>query len=342
MTDLFDGGSNIGSQDTLTGRAQTQSILAGILGKGGSSSATTGGGWGGILSSLKASAPMLGLTLGAGLGASVGGQSRLGRVLGGVAGGALGLSAGLAGFFALGGTVGAGSLGTAAGVIAGALPFIAPIAGVLLVGSYLLGRNQRRREEEKIRDAAATDALSALDKLLLDVQRHRIDGSDALAQAAQIREQYLRAADKMKDKKTRNHHLQDVYRLDLKIANIRRAAETAMNDNRRFQNRLPEFATGGVVPGQKGEPRLVLAHGGERISSLTQMAEERVAAETGYAAGIRGNSGNGGRSFNVHVELSLGTETQNQLFVNGAKSDKGYNVIVRQSEKGLKKGDMNF
>jgi tape measure domain-containing protein len=344
-TDLFDGGSSISDSETLTGRATTQSILDYIFGRnqGDGSPFKTIGSWGQMGLGLAQAAPLLGLTLGAGLGASLGKSSKLGSVLGGIGGGLLGGIAGLLGGGALISSItGVGafsSFGALSGFapVLGAVPFLAPIAGALLIGSYFIGRNSQRRADEKIRDAAATDALSQLDRLVTDVQRHRLDGSDALAQAAQIRQQYLDVGNQIKDKKTRNHHLQDVYRLDLKIANIKRAAEVAMNDNRRFTNRLPEFATGGIIPGQKGEPRLVLAHGGERITSLPQLAVE--AAAEGSYAGIRGNSGASGRSTNLHVELSLGTQTQNQLFVNGAKSDKGYNIIIKQTETGFRKGD---
>ena len=44
-----------------------------------------------------------------------------------------------------------------------------------------------------------------------------------------------------------------------------------------------------------------------------------------------GNKG-GGQNITLTVELSLGTDTQNRLFVNGGESSAGYKVIVKQVE----------
>lgn len=39
------------------------------------------------------------------------------------------------------------------------------------------------------------------------------------------------------------------------------------------------------------------------------------------------------RSQPIYVELRVGTKAQNEMFVNGAKSGKGYERIVQQTKK---------
>jgi hypothetical protein len=87
------------------------------------------------------------------------------------------------------------------------------------------------------------------------------------------------------------------------------------------------------VPGQLGSPRLVLAHGGELIANLQQQTPDLVNAAAGAGIpGVRGGASSGGGQ-PIHVEVLLGTDTQNQLFVNGAKSNAGYKVMVQQQGK---------
>ena len=312
-----------------------QQILGGVGGQGGGSVLS------GIGSNLAASAPLLGLTFGAGLGASLGQGSKLGTVLGGAGGLLVGGLGGVVVQGVLNGISPVATLGAIGGLASTA---IFGIGAALAVAAFIIGRNSRRRQEERARAESLGAAEQQLDQLLRDIQAHKISGDDGIQRALSIRSEYVSAVSQLKDKKTRNHALQDVSRLDLRIARIREAAEVAANDARRFQDRIPEFATGGVVPGQRGEPRLVLAHGGEIIASLAHQQNGsfmQAAAEAGIP-GVRGSGGGASQPTALHVEVSLGTDTQNQLFVNGGKSDKGYRLLVTQSREMRKNGDASF
>ena len=121
-----------------------------------------------------------------------------------------------------------------------------------------------------------------------------------------------------------------------KIEQIRSAAGRLDGDRERFGDLIPEFAKGGLVPGAYGSPRLVLVHRGEVIANLGQQTPDlmNAAAKSGIP-GVRGNGGGSSNSGNFYVELSLGRRCRSELFVNGAKSPEGYNVLVKQNKKGL-------
>ncbi|HST53460.1 MAG TPA: hypothetical protein VLJ61_15720, partial [Pyrinomonadaceae bacterium] len=328
---------------TLSGQAQQQSVLRQLLGGGqqaGTSAlgALAGGGSliGSLAGSLGLAAPLLGLSLGG----SLGGVSRTGKVLGMVGGlgvGALGFGlAGLTGAFGLG--TGLSSL--AAGVMAAA-PIIAPIAGALLVGAALLSRNAERQKEETQRNQLTLDANGQLDQLIQQVKNHQTDPASALATAAQIRQKYLDQANQLKDKKTRTNALLTVRELDYRIGILRQAATTALNENTR-SNLTAAFATGGVVPGQRGEPRLVLAHGGEIIASLSQQtpAFVQAAAEAGVPGVRGGDTGGSGRNVSLNVELHVGTETRDKLVVGGMESEKGYKATLGSVKQARRYNDI--
>lgn len=56
--------------------------------------------------------------------------------------------------------------------------------------------------------------------------------------------------------------------------------------------RLPGFATGGIVPGRAGEPKVIIAHGGERV-------------EPAQPIRLRSTAG-GAQSLNVNVSIPVG------------------------------------
>jgi hypothetical protein len=284
-------------------------------------------------------APMLGLSLGMGLGSgSVGGT-----ILGGIGGLALGGAAGVgllggagASIFASGGAL--AGLGGMAALLTN--PFTIAAGGALLIGAYFLSRNARRKKEEKIRTQHINDALAQLDQILKDVNSHQMSGSEGLRAAEAVKASYIENVNQLKDSKTRRIAMNEVnQRINPRIDQIRSAATNAANDNRRFNNLMPEFATGGLVMGQLGAAQLVVAHGGELIVNSRQQTPEvlsalRDAGVPNVASVAGANRSASNRNDALHVELSLGTQTQNQLFVNGAKSDKGYTIIVEQTNKG--------
>lgn len=339
-------GSAITPLDTLTGQAAHEAVHAatggtatkaggGILGQllGGSNFS-----WGAIGKTLGAAAPLLGFSLGSALG----GKSLGGSILGGIGGLAGGLAVGVGT-----GTIGAtGSLSTAIAAIGGPLAatgILAAIAVPLLVGGWLLGRNKQRRADETTRAGLITDALGQLDEILKNIRTHKYSsGQEAIDAAQAVRDSYQQSASQLKDSKTRRIALQELsQRIDPKISQIRTAAAQLDKDKAHFNDLIPEFATGGIVPGQIGSPRLVLAHGGEIIANLRQQtpALMNAASEAGIP-GVRGSSGGGnGNGGNLHVEVSLGTKMQNELFVNGAKSPDGYAVLSKQSKQSKKFDD---
>jgi tape measure domain-containing protein len=337
------GGSNLTSFDTFSGRggASNAWLTQGAGSPVFSAASRTGGG---LMASLRGALPMLGGSLGLSLGGMLGGQSRAGRIIGSLAGGAAGLAGGLAGYAALGGTFGSGALGSGLAAIAGAALPIAAVAAPLLVGAYLLSRNAQRRRDETTRNELTGTANTQLEQLIRQVRNHQTDPASALAQAADIRQNYMTEAGKLKDRKARNHALLTVRELDYRITQLRSAATTALNDNTR-RNITSAFATGGVVSGQRGEPRLILAHGGEIVASLANQTPELVqaAADAGIPAVRSSPDGGGsrsGRHTNLKVELVLGTELQNKLVVNGMKSDVGYKVLTTQMRDAKKYDDI--
>jgi hypothetical protein len=279
--------------------------------------------------------------LGAGLGSSLGGSSLTGSILGGLGGAAAGIT-GLIGLGALGigGTAISGVLGGITGALGISLATLGPIAAIaapaLLLGAFFLGRDKRRKQAEVQRTQYITDALKQLDEVLVNVRGHKYDsGQEAIDAANSIKESYRQSANSITDTKTRNIALKEITdRIDPKIAEITAAAGQLDGARTHFNDLVPEFATGGIVPGQFGSPRLVLAHGGEIIANMSQQTPDllNAAAKAGIP-GVRGDAGSGSGSGSVNVELFVGKEMQNELFVNGAKSSKGASVLRQQNQK---------
>jgi len=193
-------------------------------------------------------APMLGLSLGG----MAGGQSVGGQILGS-AGGLIGgtllstlLSGGFTGATASGGIF--GSIGGAIGLSGAATAGIALAAvPLLMLGSWLFGRNKQRKADEKTRNTAMGDAFKALDKLISDVNSDKIDGEQALSQAEDIRKNYLDQMGQLKDKKTRRIALADVSRIDAKIATLKSAVAAQGQRKDKMIMLSPTFADGGGV-----------------------------------------------------------------------------------------------
>jgi hypothetical protein len=340
------GGSTLSGADLLSAYANIPSSNIGEQGRslpssgGGFLSGLAklfGGGAGGVGAGLAGLAPLLG----AGLGSSLGGSSLTGSILGGLGGAAAGIT-GLIGLGALGigGTAISGVLGGITGALGISLATLGPIAAIaapaLLLGAFFLGRDKRRKQAEVQRTQYITDALKQLDEVLVNVRGHKYDsGQEAIDAANSIKESYRQSANSITDTKTRNIALKEITdRIDPKIAEITAAAGQLDGARTHFNDLVPEFATGGIVPGQFGSPRLVLAHGGEIIANMSQQTPDllNAAAKAGIP-GVRGDAGSGSGSGSVNVELFVGKEMQNELFVNGAKSSKGASVLRQQNQK---------
>ncbi len=210
---------------------------------------------GGFLSGLQGLLPLLGV----GFGSQIGGGSGAGGILGGLGGGLLG-SVGAAfgsSSTALGGAF--GSIGGFLGISGAAtLGIGAAVGGAVLLASYFIGRNSKRKKEEKLRTQYLQDSFAGLagfDALIKDVKALRIDPGSAITQGEQlaktIHDQYISQANSLKDKKTRNIALKDVSRVDSlaaqKLDELRKAADFARSAGNRQNRLIPEFASGGFI-----------------------------------------------------------------------------------------------
>ena len=275
--DLFDGGMTppVSLYDQGVHRSLVDSAVNGVGGP--AARAAMAGRF--SLAGLGASvAPMLPL-LGLGLGASLGGGSRLGSVMGGIGGlllggagmvGLGGLLAGGAGAGAVSGGIGGalGGLGAGGGIgggLGGALagfftnPFTIGIGAALLVGAFIVGRNQRRREEEKLRTAAWNEFYTAAQELISGVRSDRLDGAGALSRLDQLRAQYVQKASQLKDSKTRRIALKT---MDDNYPYIRRDLQRAIDEQasrrKNYDAFVPTFKDGGRVGLSMPEIRGVL------------------------------------------------------------------------------------
>jgi hypothetical protein len=237
-------------------------ILQRLLGLGGSGG--IGAGLKGLGLSLGSQAPLLGL----GLGASLGGTSKFGSILGGLSGGlaGLGVLGGLSAAFGIGagpfagllsgiGTSGlggafaglfGGGFGTLASVAAIAGP-LALIAAPLAIGAILLARNSARRKAETERAQIIGDAITQLTTILSQVKSDKMDGTEAITQATQIRSDYITQVSAIKDSKTRGIALKDVSRLDVLISQIQAASNAQQRRKETDLGIVPTYAYGGVT-----------------------------------------------------------------------------------------------
>lgn len=208
-------------------------------------SVLSGGSFGSIAKSLGQMAPMLGLSLGS----SLGGQSMFGSILGGLGGLAGGLALGI-GTGAIGATGGImGGLIGALGGAAAATGILAAVAAPLLIGAWILGRNAKRKAEEKVHDSTLGDVFSQIDNLIKQVNQDKLDGQSAVAQANGLKDQYIQKMNQLTDKKTRSHALQDVSRIDTRIASLQHASEAQDQRKDVAKQWTAQYNTGGYIRG---------------------------------------------------------------------------------------------
>ncbi|HEX8556739.1 MAG TPA: phage tail tape measure protein, partial [Pyrinomonadaceae bacterium] len=174
------------------------------------------------------------------------------------------------------------------GALQGNLSGFQAATGSGLLG-FIINRHVQRRRDEKARDASMVSSLASLNELLKAVNSDQMMVADAVAQAGQVRQEYVNASQALKDKKTRNIALKDVSRLDAVISNIHAAGVGQKNRLEMVANRKPEFAAGGIVPGALGQPVPLVGHGGEIFINPGQMAG--VGAAVMALAGVPGVSG---------------------------------------------------
>jgi hypothetical protein len=241
------------------------------------------------------------------------------------------------------GAASAGLLGT--GAIAGLLsnPITAVASGALLIGSLFMGKAKQRKADEKQADEYWVALRDKIVEMTAQVKSNSLDGDVAWSQYQQYKQEAIDAISGIKTKSVRESRLKNQIPLVDKYYTIH--LENAINEQkvrRGLAGKLiPEFATGGIVPGPLGAPRLVLAHGGELIASLGQQTPSlmRAAQESGVP-GVRGDGGYASGGGPINVTVVMGTEQQSELIVNGVKMKKGYDAFVRQVNRALKDGDI--
>jgi soluble lytic murein transglycosylase-like protein len=139
------------------------------------------------------------------------------------------------------------------------------IAGVLGLIASIFNLNNRRKKEEKIRTQLWMSAADGMNKLISGVRSHQISPEEALSQAEQIKADYTQQVSQLKDKKTRRIAMQmwdppnDLYN---KMEELKRVADQSRADDARDKRILPEFADGGYIRARRGGMMAILGEGG--------------------------------------------------------------------------------
>lgn len=331
-------GNSIGIPNSIS---TISAQAAGIAGIGldptttlGRAAGVTAGGFstGSLLGGLAGLAPILGI----GLGSSLGGSSTAGKIVGGIGGGILGAAAGI---FATGSTLGLGV--TTALLLSNPFTIAAGIG--LLVGSVLLGKASQRKKDEKAADAIWVNELNQIRQLVAQVNSDRIDGQEALGVASQLRQQTIAGLNQIKTKSVRESRLTNQIR-DLDngvVAELRRAVERQQQRQRIGPQLIPEFATGGRVPGlDRGfDSVLALVRPGEAVLNQQQIAllggpsALRRARVPGFDNGGRvpmtTPSSRGDAAGPMTIILEGVTVDAESIFVKGARTSGGQRVAVQ-------------
>lgn len=348
-TSISDTTTAPGTRPRIVGGAAQSagsSILSSIFGKGFSLK--------GLGSAVGSIAPLLGLSLGG----SLGGSSASGQILGS-AGGLLagGVLSALIGGSLTGATTGGvfGSIGGLLGISAGATAGIALAAApLLLLGSYFLGRNKKRRQEEVQRTQILTDAKSKIQDLIDQVRGGRLDSASAIAQATTIRSQYLTEVGKLTDKKTRGIAVATVREIDAMIEQLRTAGNEADVAAERFKLLVPTFATSGNIDYVIGAQGFAPRNSAERVVIAKRddevvLNQSQVAALGGSSAmsraGVPGYTGSGSSGTSLRARsvsfTSSGSgsavDERDQLFVLVGDEDTANRIVDKASDKYIAK-----
>jgi hypothetical protein len=163
-------------------------------------------------------------------------------------------------------------------------PIALAAAPIAIVGSILLGKAKQRKADERVVDTYWVEYSRVLKELTAGVNTDRIMGDDALSQAAEARQTAVDLIGQIKTKSVRESRLRnqipqiDAYDLknlqDAVAAQRSRLAQQGADMNRRrdLDSRLmPEFATGGIVPGPFGARTNIIAHAGEVVLNQQQI-----------------------------------------------------------------------
>jgi hypothetical protein len=354
---LFSGGGSLSAPPSATGGTRGVLSALGLSGLGsannrGSALANLFGGVSGLFKgfgfnakagsaapgSLASLAPLLGLSLGAGLG----GQSRLGQIVGGAGGALLGIGLTAVPTALAGATT--GLAGATAALFSN--PITAAVGGVLLIGSFLLGKAKQRKADEAKVDTYWVEYMNVLKELTARVNADRINGDDALAQAAEARSTAIELISQIKTKSVREsrlaHQIPDVDRLFLEP--LKEAVERQRKRGARVNQLIPEFAVGGIVPGIDVGRDSVLAwlRPGEVV--LTKQHQARLGGDRTFAQiGVPGFAQGGkvevierfsaaaASSMRLELDLNVGlrVDETGEIVVAGLRTQRGQNATLR-------------
>jgi tape measure domain-containing protein len=244
------GGSSISAPPSISGQLPLNILNRNALfDAAGLSGLRSGGGFfsrlNGLFSGVGGIGALLGPALiGGSIGSALGGESTAGRILGGIGGGAVGIGA----------LFGASVFGAGGGLGAAALAALGPAALIgapLLIGAILLGKAKQRGQDERLADSYWTAEAQQIQELTRAVNSDRIDGGEALAQAAALRQQTIAQLNQIKTASVRESRLRnqlpDVDRVY--GSQLREAIERQSLRRRIGPTIVPEFAGGGYVHG---------------------------------------------------------------------------------------------
>lgn len=302
---------------------------------------------GSALGGLASAAPLLGLSLGAGLGTDT-----LTKILGGAGGALLGI--GLTAAPAIFGAGGALASPALAALFSN--PITAIVGGALLVGAFFLGRARQRKRDEQASGDFLTDAITQIRQLRDQVGTDQIDGGQARSIFEnQILGTFIQQINTLKTKSVRES------RLTNQVRDLRNLFEKEVGPEIEAQKRrritsgklVPEFATGGIVPGLDfgRDSVLSLLRPREMVLTLEQQATiARIAGgdvfaragvpgvqqQSAFAAGGIVPLASASQPVVIEVDeisVSIGEDDASKILFIGARTNLGRSVIVRANKE---------
>lgn len=331
------------------GRTATVGAAAGLAGLFRGFGFGRAAGSGGALAAL---APLLGAQLGAGLG----GQSRLGSIAG-AAGGAL---AGIGLTAAPAALAGSATFGFLAPLFSN--PITAVVGAALLASALLLGRARQRRSDEEQSGIWLQDAINQVMSLKSSAAAGQVTVDQARSIfEGQILATFVSQISTLKTKSVRESRLTNQVRdlRNLFESQVIPAATSASKRGAISNNLIPEFATGGIVPGLDRGYDSVMAYmrPGEMVLTRDQQAviqrtagydvfaragvpdapQSQVGGVPAFAGGgivpMRGIAPDEPIQIDLAVNLAIGRQEAGQIVSVGAATGTGRRVVVNQVRK---------